>query len=160
MKRNLLLISNSTLHGSGYLDHCEDEIKKFLEGKKEVLFIPYARPSGITHDEYTKIAKDRFEKMGFKLTGIHKHKMPKEAVKSAMIPFQVESDKLDAQKWILARKQEIAELKITVKEAQAAKELDFDKILDAIDKLEIAERRLNQGEQLQISLFEPTEEEI
>ena len=87
MKRNLLLISNSTLHGSGYLDHCADEICKFLKGVKEVLFTPYARPSGMSHEEYTKIAKDRFEKMGFKLTGIHKHKMPKEAVKNAEAIF-------------------------------------------------------------------------
>ena len=87
MKRNLLLISNSTLHGSGYLDHCADEICSFLKDVKEVLFIPYARPSGISHDEYTKIAKDRFEKMGFKLIGIHKHKMPKQAVKNAEAIF-------------------------------------------------------------------------
>ncbi|MCK4364463.1 MAG: dipeptidase PepE [Thermoplasmatales archaeon] len=83
MTRNLLLISNSTLHGSGYLDHCADEIKKILGDKKNVLFIPYARPSGITHDEYTKIARERFEKMGFKLKGIHESKSPKDAVKSA-----------------------------------------------------------------------------
>ena len=83
MTRSLLLISNSTLHGSGYLDHCADEIKKILGDRKNVLFIPYARPSGITHDEYTKIARERFEKMGFKLKGIHEFKSPKDAVKSA-----------------------------------------------------------------------------
>ncbi len=83
MTRNLLLISNSTLHGSGYLDHCADEIKKILGDRKNVLFIPYARPSGITYDEYTKIARERFEKMGFKLKGIHEFKSPKDAVKSA-----------------------------------------------------------------------------
>ena len=83
MTRNLLLISNSTLHGSGYLDHCTDEIKKFLGDKKNVLFIPFARPGGITHDEYTKIARERFEKMGFKLKGVHEFKSPKDAVKSA-----------------------------------------------------------------------------
>ena len=83
MTRNLLLISNSTLHGSGYLDHCTDEIKKILGDKKNVLFIPFARPGGITHDEYTKIARERFEKMGFKLKGIHEFKSPKDAVKSA-----------------------------------------------------------------------------
>jgi hypothetical protein len=27
----LLLISNSTLHGSGYLDHAETEIRDFLD---------------------------------------------------------------------------------------------------------------------------------
>jgi len=87
MTRNLLLISNSTLHGSGYLDHCADEICKFLGNRKTVLFIPYARPSGITYDEYTKVARERFEKMGFKLTGIHEYKNPKEAVKSAEAIF-------------------------------------------------------------------------
>jgi len=87
MKRNLLLVSNSTLHGSGYLDHCADEISKFLKNKKEVLFVPYARPGGMTHNEYTKIARDRFEKMGYSLTGIHKHKSPKKAVKDAEAIF-------------------------------------------------------------------------
>ena len=46
--KNLLLISNSTKHGSGYLDHCEQQIKDFLGDRKRVLFFPYARPSGIT----------------------------------------------------------------------------------------------------------------
>jgi len=87
MKRKLLLISNSTLHGSGYLDHCADEISKFLKDVKEVLFIPYARPSGMSHDEYSRIAKKRFEKIGYKLTGIHKYKIPKDAVKNAEAIF-------------------------------------------------------------------------
>ena len=87
MNRNLLLISNSTLHGSGYLDHCADEIKKFLEDKKNVLFIPYARPDGISHEKYTEIAKKRYKKMGFNLTGIHEHSDPKEAVDSAEAVF-------------------------------------------------------------------------
>lgn len=87
MNRNLLLVSNSTLHGSGYLDHCADEIKKFLGERKSVLFIPYARPSGMTHDEYTKIARERFEKMGYNLMGIHEYDDPKTAVKSAEAIF-------------------------------------------------------------------------
>lgn len=70
-KPSLLLISNSTLYGSGYLDHCAEEIKSFLTNKETVLFIPYARPGGITHDEYTKVAKERFEKIGKSLHGIH-----------------------------------------------------------------------------------------
>jgi len=87
MFRNLLLISNSTLHGSGYLDHCADEISKFLNERKNVIFIPYARPSGMTHEDYTKIAHDRFGKMGYKLKGIHEYSSPKEAVKSAEVIF-------------------------------------------------------------------------
>lgn len=87
MNRKLLLISNSTLHGSGYLDHCADEIQKFLGDIKTVLFIPYARPGGITHDEYTETARERFEKMDIKLTGIHEYDSPKDAVKSAEAIF-------------------------------------------------------------------------
>ena len=41
MKR-LLLISNSTQHGSGYLEHCADTIKAFLGDIRRVLFVPYA----------------------------------------------------------------------------------------------------------------------
>ncbi len=87
MSRNLLLISNSTLHGSGYLDHCANEIKKLLENCKNVLFIPYARPSGMTHEEYTKIAKDRFNKMNLKLSGIHEYSDPKDSVDNAEALF-------------------------------------------------------------------------
>lgn len=81
--KKLLLISNSTLHGSGYLDHCAGEIKKFLGEIENVLFIPYARPSGATHEEYTKIARERFKKMGYNLSGIHEYDNPRDAVKSA-----------------------------------------------------------------------------
>ena len=41
-RKRVLLISNSTLYGSGYLDHAETEIRDFLGSTSEVLFIPYA----------------------------------------------------------------------------------------------------------------------
>src|SRR6185369_2898056 len=41
-RKRVLLISNSTLYGSGYLDHAESEIRDFLGNTSEVLFIPYA----------------------------------------------------------------------------------------------------------------------
>lgn len=71
MSRNLLLISNSTLHGSGYLDHCADNIKDFLGTRKTVVFIPFARPGGRSHDAYTKVARDRFAMLGYNLSGVH-----------------------------------------------------------------------------------------
>ena len=77
---SLLLISNSTLHGSGYLDHCADEIQSFLKNDSTVLFTPYARPGGITHDEYTDTAKIRFEKMGKILHGIHEFEDKQKAI--------------------------------------------------------------------------------
>jgi dipeptidase E len=85
---NLLLISNSTLHGSGYLDHCADEIKDFLGTNiKKVAFVPYARPSGITHDEYTAKARERYEKIGFMLKSVHEVSNPVELVKESEALF-------------------------------------------------------------------------
>uniref|UniRef100_A0A3Q1EMW7 Si:dkey-69o16.5 n=1 Tax=Acanthochromis polyacanthus TaxID=80966 RepID=A0A3Q1EMW7_9TELE len=62
MKRRLLLVSNSTLHGSGYLDHCQQNISSFF-GKdvKKVLFVPYALHD---RDAYTKTARDKFKSLG------------------------------------------------------------------------------------------------
>lgn len=42
MPRRLLLISNSTNHGQGYLDHVLSEIDGFLGPVRRLLFIPFA----------------------------------------------------------------------------------------------------------------------
>jgi dipeptidase E len=83
MAKQLLLVSNSTLHGSGYLDHCIEEIKQILHNKKHIVFIPYARPGGISHEGYTKIARERLEKIGKKVTGIHEYDTPKQGIDKA-----------------------------------------------------------------------------
>jgi dipeptidase E len=83
MKRSLLLISGSRTFGTGYLDHCESQIQEVLNKVNEILFIPYARPELMTHDEYAQYTRDRFEKMGIKLKGIHETDSSQEAVLSA-----------------------------------------------------------------------------
>jgi peptidase E len=40
--QRLLLISNSTLHRRGYLDHAEKEIRDLVADRRNVIFIPYA----------------------------------------------------------------------------------------------------------------------
>ncbi|MES1245024.1 MAG: dipeptidase PepE [Acidobacteriota bacterium] len=42
MPRRLLLISNSTNHGQGFLDHCLAEIDDFLGPVRSLVFIPFA----------------------------------------------------------------------------------------------------------------------
>ena len=73
----LLLISNSTLHGSGYLDHAAGEISQFLGDLKRVLFVPFA-----LHDRaaYAAQARERFAKMGYELNSIHISNEPAQAV--------------------------------------------------------------------------------
>ncbi|KAF7651601.1 hypothetical protein LDENG_00108530 [Lucifuga dentata] len=80
-KRKLLLVSNSTMHGSGYLDHCQQHITEFF-GKdvKKILFIPFA-----LHDSeaYTKIARDKFKTLGYDVDSIHETLDPIKAVRNA-----------------------------------------------------------------------------
>uniref|UniRef100_A0A493T7C3 Uncharacterized protein n=1 Tax=Anas platyrhynchos platyrhynchos TaxID=8840 RepID=A0A493T7C3_ANAPP len=60
--RRLLLVSNSTLHGGGYLGHCQQHIQSFLGGKvKRVLFVPYALHD---RDAYARTAREKFESLG------------------------------------------------------------------------------------------------
>lgn len=84
IRKRILLISNSTLYGSGYLDHAENEIRDFLAGAKEVLFVPYAL---YDRDAYTAMARERLEKIGYGLQSIHTTPDAKRAVNSAEAIF-------------------------------------------------------------------------
>ena len=68
MSKRLLLISNSTLHGSGYLDHAEQELRDTLASIKRVLFVPFAL---YDRDAYTATARARFAVMGYELDSVH-----------------------------------------------------------------------------------------
>lgn len=79
MKR-VLLISNSTLHGSGYLDHAEGEIRDFLGHADCVAFIPYAL---YDRQAYTTRARERFRAMGCSLVSVHDVSNPHRAIADA-----------------------------------------------------------------------------
>lgn len=81
--KNIIIASTSTLHGGDYLDYLLDELKLHFSNTEAILFIPYARPSGMSHDEYTNKAKDAFLKVGKTLKGIHEFENPIEALKKA-----------------------------------------------------------------------------
>lgn len=80
---NVILASTSTVHGSGYLEYILPELKVFFKDIKEILFIPYARPGGISHDEYTVIAQIAFSKIDINIRGIHEFDDPKKAILNA-----------------------------------------------------------------------------
>lgn len=81
--KNLIIASTSTLHGSGYLEYLLNDLEAFFNDTNEILFIPYARPGGISHDEYTANASKAFSKIGKNIIGIHQLKDPIAAVKEA-----------------------------------------------------------------------------
>lgn len=80
----LLLISNSTLHGSGYLDHAAGEIADFLGNVKRVLFVPYALHD---RDKYAASAQARFAQMGYELDSIHTSNDPVQTVRDTEAIF-------------------------------------------------------------------------
>lgn len=73
----ILLVSNSTVHGRGYLDHAEDDIRKFLGPAKTVLFFPFALSD---RDGYAAKASERFAEMGYTMTSAHAASDPIQAI--------------------------------------------------------------------------------
>ncbi len=81
--KQLLIASTSTVHGSGYLDYLMNDLSVFFENTSEILFIPYARPSGISHEDYTQKVNEAFNKIGKSAKGLHEFSNPAEAIKKA-----------------------------------------------------------------------------
>ena len=81
--KNLIVASTSTIHGGTYLDYLTEEISLLFKGCKEIIFIPYARPGGMSHDAYTAIAANFFEKLNIKVTGLHTFTDPTKAISEA-----------------------------------------------------------------------------
>ena len=81
--KNLIIASTSTIHGGTYLSYLLSEISELFSETDKVLFVPYARPSGLSHDAYTNIAAKAFSKIDKQLVGIHTFDDPIKAVKNA-----------------------------------------------------------------------------
>ena len=80
MNRTLLLISNSTLYGSGFLDHAETEIRSFLSNGARVAFVPFALQD---HDGYAAKVSDRLGQMGYAVNSIHQAANKRELLSQA-----------------------------------------------------------------------------
>lgn len=81
--KNAIIASTSTLHEGDYLEYLLPELKKHFEDCKTILFIPFARPGGISHEEYTGKVKLAFDKIGLSVKGIHEFEAPKKAIQEA-----------------------------------------------------------------------------
>ncbi len=63
----LLLISSSTVHGYGYLDQSEPEIRAFLGTNRRVAFVPFAAHD---HAAYTTKMRERLSRMDLEVVPI------------------------------------------------------------------------------------------
>ena len=82
--RKLLLISNSTLHGSGYLDHAENDIREFVAARSAVAFVPYAM---YDRGGYSVRVEDRLREMGLSVKSVHDVSNVSRAVEEADVIF-------------------------------------------------------------------------
>ncbi len=81
--KNLILASTSTLYGGQYLDYLMPEIERHFSNCKTVLFIPFARPGGISHDDYTEKVGVAFSNIGKNVVGLHEFDDMPKAVQEA-----------------------------------------------------------------------------
>jgi dipeptidase E len=63
----LLLISSSVVHGYGFLDHSERDIRALLEGCRNVAFVPFAQHAV---EAYTTRVRERLGAMGFEVAQV------------------------------------------------------------------------------------------
>lgn len=80
MAKQILLVSTSTVHGSPYLSYIMPDVVRFFSGCTNLLFIPYARPGGISIEEYSNAASKAFADAGMSIKGIHNWNTPQEAI--------------------------------------------------------------------------------
>jgi len=80
----LLLISNSTLHGSGYLDHAEKEIRDLAGRQSKVAFIPYAL---YDRGGYAAKVKERLREMDLSVVSVHDVSNPAREIEGADVVF-------------------------------------------------------------------------
>ena len=83
MGKNIIIASTSTIHGGDYLDYLLDDLKNHFEKCKTILFIPFARPGGVTHEDYTAKVSLAFAKIGKEVKGIHEFEDYSNAIKNA-----------------------------------------------------------------------------
>lgn len=81
--KNLIIASTSTIYGLGYLEYLLPTLDNHFRDTDTIIFIPYARPGGISHDDYTAKAAEAFSVIGKKVVGLHTFEDPVTAIKKA-----------------------------------------------------------------------------
>lgn len=81
--KNLIIASTSTVFGLGYLEYLLPTLQNHFKNADTIVFIPYARPSGISHNVYTEKVAEAFAKIGKKVVGLQTFENPVEAILQA-----------------------------------------------------------------------------
>lgn len=83
LMKSIIIASTSTLHEGSYLEYLLPTLRSHFKDCKNILFIPYARPSGISHDDYTQKVAQAFFAININIKGIHEFENAADAIKNA-----------------------------------------------------------------------------
>jgi dipeptidase E len=81
--KNILLASTSTVYKGKYLEYLLPVLASHFKMCKSIVFIPYARPGGISYEDYTQKAEEAFKTIGIKVKGLHEFNDSIEAIEKA-----------------------------------------------------------------------------
>ena len=85
--KKAIIASTSTVFGGTYLDYLLPTLEEHFKNVSNLVFIPFARPGGISHDEYTEKVKPVFKQLNIEVKGIHEFENPIEAINNAEAIF-------------------------------------------------------------------------
>jgi len=78
--KKMIVASTSTIFGSGYLEYLLPTLEKHFANVKSIVFIPFARPGGISYEKYTALAKKAFAGIHINVKGLHEFDNYKAAI--------------------------------------------------------------------------------
>ncbi|MCC9073095.1 dipeptidase PepE [Flavobacterium sp. F-65] len=81
--KSIIIASTSTLHGGSYLDYLLPQLEVHFKNCESILFIPFARPGGISHEQYTDTVSQAFKKINISVKGIHEFEDATAAINNA-----------------------------------------------------------------------------
>lgn len=82
-RKSIILASTSTLFGEDYLAYLSDTIVQLFAQTRKIIFIPYARPGGISHTAYTGNVRSFFTHLGISVRGLHEFSDPASALQDS-----------------------------------------------------------------------------
>lgn len=85
--KKAIIASTSTVFGGTYLEYLLPTLAEHFKDVSNLVFIPFARPGGISHEDYTDKVKPVFKQLNIEVKGIHEFENPIEAINNAEAIF-------------------------------------------------------------------------
>ncbi len=85
--KKAIIASTSTVFGGMYLEYLLPTLVEHFKNVSHLIFIPFARPGGISHEEYTEKVKPVFKQLNIDVKGIHEFENPIDAIANAEAIF-------------------------------------------------------------------------